>query len=141
MEGTAACFTDGASRGNPGPAAAAYLVVAENGRVMESHSFFLGEKTNNEAEYHAVIAALSAARKFVTGTVRVHSDSILVIRQLRGDYRVNEPRLKVLHAQVRQHERFFSRVEYMHVARGNPWIQVADRLCNETLDRILSRGK
>ncbi|MEM2123951.1 MAG: ribonuclease HI family protein [Methanolinea sp.] len=138
---TLACYTDGASRGNPGPAAAAYLVVDGEGGVVESHSTFLGVKTNNEAEYHAVIAALSAAGKHGAGNVRVYSDSALVVRQLRGEYRVHEPRLRALHAEVRLLERPFAEVEYVHVARDNPWIRLADRMCNETLDGVPPRGK
>lgn len=134
MEGEIICYTDGASRGNPGPAAAGFILLDRNDRILERNAFFLGEMTNNEAEYHAVINALLAAKKHGAQSIRVCSDSQLVIRQLKGEYRVNKPNLRILHAKVRLCEKDYLLVEYSSVRRDHPRIQEADMLCNRVLD-------
>ncbi|HOS82462.1 MAG TPA: ribonuclease HI family protein [Methanolinea sp.] len=140
MEAVITCYTDGASRGNPGPAAAGFVLLDSDGRVLEKKAVFLGKKTNNEAEYHAVINALAAAKKHGAHRVRICSDSQLVIRQLRGEYRVNKPGLRELCARVRLCEQGYSSVEYVSTGRDHPWIQEADRLCNGVLNAEISRS-
>lgn len=140
MEAEITCYTDGASRGNPGPAAAGFVLLDSDGRFLEKNAVFLGKKTNNEAEYHAVINALSAAKKHGAHRVCIFSDSQLVIRQLRGEYRVKKPALRVLYARVRLCEQGYSAVEYVSTGRDHPWIQEADRLCNEVLNAEISRS-
>jgi ribonuclease HI len=134
------CYTDGASRGNPGPAAAAFILLGRDGRVLEKNAVFLGKKTNNEAEYHAVINALAAAKRHGANSVCIFSDSQVVIRQLRGEYRVNKPNLRALYARVRLCEQGYSSVEYVNAGRDHPWIQEADRLCNEVLNVEITRS-
>lgn len=126
-------YTDGASRGNPGDAAWAYVIVRD-GSVVAGHSGFIGTVTNNVAEYHAVINGLSAAREFTSGRLNVRSDSELVVRQLTGRYRITKEHLWVLADEVRKQMRSFAEVRFESVPREHPCIQVADRLCNETLD-------
>lgn len=127
-------YTDGASRRNPGPAAFAFLFV-KNGEITFEASEYLGEATNNTAEYRAVIAALQKAGDITQGPVRICSDSELVVRQIRGAYRINQPHLQELRSEVATLEKQFSRIEFRNVPRENRFIQRCDALCNETLDR------
>jgi ribonuclease HI len=127
-------YTDGASRGNPGLAACACVLVDKNGEIVAKVARVLGTRTNNEAEYQAVIDALNTAVSLSAGRITVFSDSQLVIRQLRGEYRVKKRHLLELHGKVKDLERHFLSVEYRSVGRGDPWIRMADRLCNEALD-------
>ncbi|MCE5338936.1 MAG: ribonuclease HI family protein [Methanomicrobiaceae archaeon] len=130
---TVTLYTDGASRGNPGDAAWAYVIV-QDGSVTASRSGFIGTATNNVAEYHAVINGLEAARAFTRGRLEVRSDSELVVRQLTGRYRITKEHLADLADEVRQRVRTFAEVRFESVPREHPCIQIADRLCNETLD-------
>ena len=131
--GAVTLYTDGASRGNPGNAAWAYVIVRD-GSVVAGRSGFIGTATNNVAEYHAVINGLEAAREFTRGQLEVRSDSELVVRQLTGRYRITREHLADLADEVRQRVRYFAEVRFESVPREHPCIQVADRLCNETLD-------
>ncbi|MDK2915650.1 MAG: ribonuclease [Euryarchaeota archaeon] len=126
-------YTDGASRGNPGNAAWAYVIV-RGGSVVAGRSAYIGTATNNVAEYHAVINGLDAAREFTSGRLTVRSDSELVVRQLTGRYRITKEHLAGLAEEVRRRMRHFTEVRFESVPREHPCIQVADRLCNETLD-------
>ncbi len=128
------CYTDGASRGNPGLSAFAFLVVDSSGKILIQRGEFLGLSTNNAAEYRAVIAAMEASSTVTEGTIRIHSDSELVIRQLRGEYRIRKEHLRDLWERVRGLETRFSRVEYIPVPRENSWIRIADGICNRILD-------
>ncbi|OPX72357.1 MAG: Ribonuclease HI [Methanoregulaceae archaeon PtaU1.Bin059] len=127
-------YTDGASRGNPGQAACACVLVDTDGKVVATVARVIGIRTNNEAEYQAVIDALNTAGALSATRITVCSDSQLVVRQLRGEYRVRKAHLLELHARVKDLERQFLSVEYRSVGRSDPWIRMADRLCNEALD-------
>ncbi|MDN7024641.1 ribonuclease HI family protein [Methanoculleus sp. FWC-SCC1] len=127
-------YTDGASRGNPGAAAWAFVFVRDD-TVVQTRSEYLGIATNNVAEYHAVINALAEARTYTGGAVTVYSDSELVVRQLTGRYRIRKEHLAALHREVIRHAGAFAEVSFISVPRDHPYIRVADRLCNETLDR------
>jgi ribonuclease HI len=126
-------YTDGAARGNPGNAAWAFVFV-KGGRVIAQEAGFLGTATNNVAEYHAVIRALSAARTGGYRAAALSSDSELVVRQIRGEYRVRKPHLRPLHEQVMRLAGEFSTLTFRAVPRSHPCIALADRLCNDTLD-------
>ncbi len=126
-------YTDGASRGNPGPAAAAFIILTA-ATLARENSRFLGTATNNRAEYEAIIMALTAASGITDGRLEVVSDSELVIRQLNGLYRVRQPHLAELHTRVRSLCTRFSKVTFRHAPRTDPWIQHCDSLCNKTLD-------
>ena len=93
--------TDGASRGNPGPAAIGAVIRDGSGRVMASISRYIGETTNNQAEYRAIVAALEEAIRLGAREVEINSDSDLAVKQIRGQYRVKKPALKPLHQRVR----------------------------------------
>ena len=126
-------YTDGASRGNPGDAAWAYVIV-RGGAVAASSSGYIGTATNNVAEYHAVINGLRAAQAFTQGRLEVRSDSELVVRQLTGRYRITKEHLANLAGEVRRLMCNFSEVGFESVPREHPCIRIADRLCNERLD-------
>lgn len=132
--GGLAIYTDGASRGNPGPAAFAYLFVRDDEIVHEA-SGHAGVTTNNTAEYLAVIHALKEARNWTDGPVALYSDSQLVVRQLRGEYRVNKAHLRTLKEEVLTLVRAFSTVTFSSVRRSDRYVSRADALCNLELDR------
>ncbi len=127
-------YTDGASRGNPGPGAAAYVLVRD-GKVIEKQGFYLGHCTNNEAEYTAVLRALEAALRLGEREVVVVSDSKLVISQLNGIWAIRNPRLAKLNEQIRSLASSFASVRFENVRRSDPFVSVADSVCNAVLDR------
>lgn len=127
-------YTDGASRGNPGDTAWAF-VVCSGTAVIREDAGYLGTGTNNEAEYQAVIHALNAALDEGHPRVALYSDSELVIRQIRGEYRVRAEHLKPLYKETKD---LIGRMKYFMchaVPRDHPCIRHADRLCNQVLDR------
>lgn len=124
---------DGGARGNPGPAGIGVSIETPSGRVLESLAKAIGVATNNVAEYSAVLAGLGRARDLGATQVLVRSDSQLLVRQLRGVYRVKNPTLQRLHAEVRAAARDFERVEYEHVPRERN--RRADKLVNQAIDR------
>ena len=128
-------YTDGASRGSPGPSAWAYILLDEKRNVIEERSGSIGTGTNNEAEYHGLIEGLMAAMRYRCISLSVFSDSELVIRQMNGRYRVASPRLIPLYREAQSLSRDFAKIEYQSVPRDHPVIAKADRLCNEVLDR------
>lgn len=129
-------YSDGASRGNPGPAAAAAKIVDENG-VVAKFSKFLGRKTNNQAEYEALIEVLQLARDFTKGYVHCFLDSELVVKQLNGEYQVRNPRLEVLWLKVRELQQHFQSVSFNHISRTDKNMKEVDRLANRVLDSVL----
>lgn len=126
-------YTDGASRGNPGPASWGF-VFTDGETVLYEDSEYLGERTNNQAEYHAVINAIETAREMHDGPLVVHSDSKLLVNQLNGAWKVKDRRLRELYDDVRKLTSGVS-VEFHHHTRDNEFVAVADQLCNDTLDR------
>jgi ribonuclease HI len=129
---------DGASRGNPGPAAYAVVMESPAGSPLAAFSKYLGEATNNYAEYQALLAALEYALKSQLRRIRVLTDSELLARQITGRYRVKHEALKPLHEQAR---RMISRLEAFsieHVPREQN--READRLANQALDAA-GRGR
>jgi len=127
------CYTDGASRRNPGPSAYAVILVQGNAVICEETGC-IGEGTNNSAEYEAMIHGLRRAATFTQGEVCCYSDSELVIRQLTGRYAIRKAHLQDLAAQVRALCTRFERVGFNAVPREHPCIRRADQLCNQTLD-------
>lgn len=127
-------YTDGASRGNPGRAAWAYLLVID-GEVIAGDAGFLGITTNNVAEYRAVINGLQAALDRHLQYADLCSDSELVVRQIRGEYRVRAPHLRPLHEEVLRLKKRFTEIRVRSVPRDDPIIARADAMCNAVLDR------
>jgi ribonuclease HI len=126
-------YTDGGSRHNPGPAACGIVIQNESEELIYTGAKFLGTATNNEAEYGALIAAPEKARELGGSEVLCHLDSELVVKQLKGEYRVKDEKMQGLHAQVRKLAQAFTQVEFIHVRREKN--KLADKLVNEELDR------
>jgi ribonuclease HI len=131
-------YCDGASRGNPGEAAAGIVLTDARGRTLLEHGERLGRKTNNEAEYLAIARALELASRFTRGAVALYSDSQVAVRQLRGEYKVKSENLLPLVRAVMAKEKLFSSVAYGHHPREARLARRADALANEALD---ARGK
>jgi len=127
-------YTDGASRGNPGPSSAGVLVCDPEGRELHAFGVFLGEGTNNQAEYKAIVKGLTAAADYTGGWVEVRSDSQVAVRQLNGEYQVKDPQLEELNTHVRRAEGLFRKVTYAHVPREHLGARRADALANQALD-------
>ena len=128
-------YSDGGARGNPGPAAIAFLIISENRQVLTVNSRYLGSHTNNQAEYKALIAALESAVALNAEEVICHLDSQLVVKQLTGEYTVKNSELKKLRNKVGELNRRFKKVSFVNVPRTNIQIQKADALVNEALDK------
>ncbi len=126
-------YTDGASRGNIGPAAYAYLYV-NKGNIIHSKSEYIGTKTNNTAEYMAIISALKEAERFHRGKIKIFSDSQLAINQINKEYRITKEHLSKLCNEVYDLTNKYEDVKFFHVGRNNPYIEKCDILCNECLD-------
>jgi ribonuclease HI len=92
--------TDGAARGNPGPAAAGILIEDEQGMRLDAKTKWLGAMTNNQAEYHALIEGLKAIKEWKPDRIEIFLDSKLVVEQVKGQYKIKEPQLQKLHAQA-----------------------------------------
>ncbi|MDD2252132.1 MAG: ribonuclease HI family protein [Dehalococcoidales bacterium] len=124
--------SDGASRGNPGRAAIGAVITDEHGNVLQSVSRFIGITTNNQAEYKALIAGLEAAVALGASDVTVRIDSELVVKQIKGQYRVKKPELAPLHRRACELLAGFKSHSLEHVFRNLN--QEADRLANLALD-------
>jgi ribonuclease HI len=127
-------YTDAASRNNPGKAACSFIFV-ENKKIFFGFSKYLGKKTNNEAEYEAVILALKEAanQKFIK--IKLYSDSELVIKQINGEYKVKQDHLKKKIEEVQILSQYFTSASFKNVPRGNEYIKKCDKMCNDVLDK------
>ena len=136
MEACLKVYSDGASRGNPGPSAIAFLVVAEEGKILTKCSRYSGVGTNNQAEYEALISALQSASRLSARKIVCHLDSQLVVKQLNGEYRVRSSRLKILWQKVRSLKKVFQEVSFVYLPRTNHYIELVDRMANQALDQV-----
>ena len=125
-------YTDGGARGNPGPAAAAYVLEAEDGTVLDARGETIGVATNNVAEYRALVAGLRKARDLGLDDVEVVSDSELLVKQMNGEDRVKNAALIELSLDAAHLAGEIGRVRYRAVRRAEN--ELADRLVNEALD-------
>lgn len=124
--------TDGGARGNPGPAAYGYVLEAEDGTVLDARGEAIGVATNNVAEYRALVEGLRRAVEAGVDELTVVSDSELIVKQMRGEYRVKNAALRALSLEAGSLARRIGRVEYTAVRREHN--ELADRLVNEALD-------
>jgi ribonuclease HI len=124
--------TDGGARGNPGPAAYAFVLEAEDGTVLDARSEAIGVATNNVAEYSALVAGLRRAVEAGVTELEVVSDSELLVKQMRGEYRVKNEALRELSLEAARLGRQIGDVRYTAVRREHN--ELADRLVNEALD-------
>src|SRR5436305_48950 len=129
--GQAIIYTDGGARGNPGPAAYAFVILREGAPDIEEKGR-LGNTTNNIAEYEALVRALERAREVGARRLQVFSDSELLVRQMEGEYQVKNEGLRPLYEEAMALRRQFEAVAINHVRRAQN--SRADALCNEALD-------
>ena len=127
-------YSDGGSRGNPGPSAYA-IVVTRDGKIIHEHSEFLGVNTNNYAEYRGLIAAIGKALELKENDVEFIMDSELVIKQMRGEYKVKSANIRVLHEDAKVMSSLIPNVKFTHVRRENQFVSRADALLNAEMDR------
>jgi ribonuclease HI len=126
-------YVDGASRGNPGPASIAAIARLETGEELTSVSKRIGRATNNVAEYRAVIEGLKLAKDLGAARVEMRLDSELVVKQLKGEYRIKNTELQILAEAAVDEARRFSVCTYVHIPRSENG--EADRLANTALDK------
>jgi ribonuclease HI len=126
-------LTDGGSRGNPGPAAYGYVLEAEDGTVLAAHGEAIGVATNNVAEYRALLAGLERAAETGIDELAVVSDSELLVKQMRGEYKVKNAALRELWEEAQGTASRLGSVTYESVRREEN--ELADRLVNEALDQ------
>ena len=127
-------YSDGGSRGNPGKSAYA-IVVTKDDVIIHEHSEFLGINTNNYAEYRGLIAAISKALELKENDVEFVMDSELVIKQMRGEYKVKSPNIRNLHEDAKALSSLIPNVKFRHVRRENRFVSRADALLNAEMDR------
>ena len=125
--------SDGGSRGNPGPGAIGVLVRKDD-NILETYGEKIGKVTNNVAEYKALIKALELAKKHTGDEVVCVLDSQLIVRQLLGEYRVQNPELIKLFLEVQKLQENFKKIKYVHVSRWNAFQQIVDSILNMELD-------
>ena len=126
--------TDGGARGNPGPAAYGYVLEADEGQLLAAHGEAIGTATNNVAEYRALIAGLEKAVELGVDELEVISDSELLVKQMRGEYKVKNEALRELNDEAAKLARQLGSVAYKAVRREHN--ELADRLVNEALDAL-----
>lgn len=126
-------YTDGAARGNPGPAGAGVRIEGPDGAALAEIAEYLGETTNNVAEYRALLLGLERARVLGASQIEVRSDSELLVRQMTGAYRVRNEGLRPLVARAHALADAFASVAYVHVRRESN--RAADRLANLAIER------
>ena len=130
-------YIDGGARGNPGPAGYGVRIEDEQGTLVEEFNGYLGSATNNVAEYNGLVAALKYAQQHGHRHVHIKSDSELLVKQMRGEYRVKNPGLQPLYQQARAIAMGLDRIVYEHVRREQN--KDADRLANQALDEKASK--
>jgi ribonuclease HI len=130
--------TDGGARGNPGPAAYGYVLESEDGHVLDARGQAIGVATNNVAEYRALVAGLEKAVELGVNELEVVSDSELLVKQMRGEYKVKNAALREISLEAARLATRLQSVRYTAVHREHN--ELADRLVNEALDAATSEG-
>ena len=136
-QGIITAFCDGGSRGNPGPAGFGVHIQGADGETLGELSEFLGKKTNNFAEYSGLLAALNFALTEGYSRLKVVSDSELMVKQIKGQYRVNSPDLRPLYEEAKRRIARLQSFQIQHVLRDKN--KNADRLANLAMDRGMGR--
>ena len=124
--------TDGGARGNPGPGAIGIVIANEKKEIIKEIGKFIGRSTNNEAEYQAVVEALKTCGEKKNLDIEFFIDSLLIVNQLNGKFKVKEPRLKKYFNEIKLLEKNFRSVKYTHIERSKNY--AADKIVNEVLD-------
>jgi len=134
-------YTDGGSRGNPGPSAFGILIFDDQKNILKKYSQYIGEATNNEAEYQALIFALKKTKalfgkeQIKKTPVEIMSDSELLVKQMKGEYKILNPRIQPLFLKAWNLKIDFGKLRFFLIPREKN--READRLVNETLSKIL----
>lgn len=128
-------FADGGSRGNPGPSASGYVLLDRDDNIIQKSGAYLGITTNNQAEYQALKLGLEEAQKLNVREVAVHMDSLLVVNQMKGIFKVKNQDLLPIHESIKELASKFKEVTYTHVPRELN--KIADAEVNTTLDAEL----
>ncbi|MBU1167396.1 ribonuclease HI family protein [Patescibacteria group bacterium] len=128
-------FTDGGARGNPGPSGAGAVIKNKSNQTVFKISEYLGDLTNNQAEYQALILGLNKAKKEGITSLDCFLDSELIVKQLNGDYRVKDAKLKEVFALVAELLKNFDNISFKHIRREKN--KEADMLVNKALDKAL----
>ncbi len=132
-------YTDGGSRGNPGPAATGIVLKNETGTIVEAYGEYLEHQTNNFAEYSAIISGLKKAKELGATEVDCFADSKLVIEQLSGNWKVKEPTIQKLFVQAYNAAQKFKKVTYKYIPREKN--KEADTEVNKILDAVCGKKK
>jgi ribonuclease HI len=127
-------YVDGATGGEPAQGAVCYRLLDASEEVLLEHAEPIGEATSNEAEYRALMIGLAACQKYVRSRIHCYSDSELMVKQLRGEYPVTDPRLKQLAERVKRLAERFRHVSFSHVPRTDREMARAGRLAGLALD-------
>lgn len=130
--------SDGGARGNPGPAALG-LIIRDGDKILEEYGEYIGETTNNVAEYKGLIKALELVSKHTQGEITCILDSELIVKQLLGEYRVRNSRMKELFLEVQKLQNRFDKIHYIHVKRNQKYQKMADYMVNKALDAHLAK--
>jgi len=136
-------YTDGGSRGNPGPAAIGFVIEEEGGTLKKEYGEYIGRATNNEAEYRAVIFALKKLKQLIgksalwEAKVTVHADSELLVKQINGHYKIMEPEIQRLFLELWNLKLDFGDIKFRHIRRERN--RTADRMVNAALDKELNK--
>lgn len=137
--GVITAFCDGGSRGNPGPSGFGVYIEGPNGEKLAQLSEYLGIRTNNFAEYSGLLAALEFALRYDHPRLRVISDSELMVKQIKGQYKVKSPDLRPLYEEARRRIAGLDSFQIQHVLRHKN--AEADRLANEAMDKGMARKR
>ena len=127
--------TDGGARGNPGPGAIGVVLKNSDGDIILELGQYIGRSTNNEAEYKALLTGLKSAKEKNASSLSCYLDSELVVKQMRGEYKVKNSKLKKFFDEAKKLEKSFTKIEYKHVPRSKN--KEADTLVNKVLDSTL----
>ncbi|HIH00823.1 TPA: ribonuclease HI family protein [Thermoplasmata archaeon] len=127
-------YTDGAARGNPGPAAIGYAIFDPDGECVERDGRYIGAHTNNEAEYEALLWAIDRTARRTREQVKFHSDSELIVHQVNGVYKVKKEHLREYVDSIQRTITGFRSFRLVHLPRENPRIQLVDGIVNKVLD-------
>lgn len=130
-------YTDGGARGNPGPAALGFVLKAPSGEILVERGKYLGETTNNVAEYSALVEGLSTALDYTTGRIEILMDSELIVKQMTGLYKIKQPHLQVIATEVKKFLNKFESYSFQHVLRE--FNKEADKQVNLAIDEALNK--
>lgn len=125
--------TDGGARNNPGPAGIGVVISDGSGNILETYKEYIGEATNNVAEYQALITGLKRAKKYIPAEIECRLDSELVVKQAKGEYKTKDPKMKILLGEIRELI-FFQNITFVHIPREKN--KLADQLVNEAIDAV-----